>query len=149
VPVAAHSEKSHNQTLLVVEDNIDSAALLSILLKEEGYRVLLAHDGQQGLDMARQLRPDVILMDIGLPLMDGWIVARMLREDGSSQTVMVAMSGYGQPDDLERSLKAGFDLHLTKPLDLNALLNYLNARRKAVPPKTPGPTTCYEMGSSV
>lgn len=114
-------------SFLVVEDNMDAAALLADLLREEGHQVALAHDGVQALRMAHELRPDVILMDIGLPLLDGWKVAKALRgEPAQAGTIMVAMSGYGQPADRERSLEAGFDMHLTKPANLGELFRFID-----------------------
>lgn len=112
--------------VLIVEDNRDAAAMLAEVLREEGYEVLLAEDGQEGLEMARALAPDAILMDIGLPELDGWSVARALRQEARCKdAVMVAMSGYSQPVDRERSREAGFDLHLAKPADLSQLLHFL------------------------
>lgn len=112
--------------ILVVEDNLDAATLLAGLLRDEGHEVRLAVDGQDALDMAHAHAFDVILMDVGLPKFDGWTVASMLRaEDRCKDVVMIAMSGYGQPEDRRRSMQAGFNLHLTKPTDLNEVFNFL------------------------
>jgi len=116
--------------LLLAEDQRDAADILAQLLRTEGLQVDVAYDGQQCLDMALRNRPDAILMDIGMPKLDGWTVARTLRSDPRfSAVVMVAMSGYGQPRDCERSKEAGFDLHLTKPADVTELLNFLALTR--------------------
>ncbi|MEN9759681.1 MAG: hypothetical protein RL676_831 [Pseudomonadota bacterium] len=116
--------------LLLAEDQRDAADILAQLLRAEGLQVDIAYDGQQCLDMAQRNRPDAILMDIGMPKLDGWTVARNLRSNPRfSAVVMVAMSGYGQPRDCERSKEAGFDLHLTKPADVTGLLNFLALAR--------------------
>ncbi len=114
---------------LIVEDNLDAARMLAEYLQMFGHEVVVAHDGEQGLEMARQHRPDVILMDIGLPKLDGWAAAMTLRADSTfKDTVMIAMSGYCQPQDYERSLNAGFNLHMPKPADLAEVFRYLEAR---------------------
>lgn len=121
--------------ILVVEDNLDAATLLAGLMRDEGHEVRLAVDGQEALDMAHAHAFDVILMDVGLPKLDGWTVASLLRaEDRYKDVVMIAMSGYGQPEDRHRSLQAGFNLHLTKPTDLNEVFNFLklSCRKKAM-----------------
>lgn len=116
---------------LIVEDNMDAALLLRDLLDLEGYEAMVAHDGQQGLDLARAQRPDVILMDIGLPLLDGWTVAKALRADANgSDHVLIAMSGYNQPSDRAKSEQAGFDLHLAKPADLGQVFDYLSSLKR-------------------
>lgn len=112
--------------ILVVEDNLDAATLLASLLRDDGHEVRLAIDGQEALDMAHAHDFDAILMDVGLPKFDGWTVAQMLRaDDRYREVVMIAMSGYGQADDRNRSLQAGFNLHLTKPTDLDEVLDFL------------------------
>ncbi|MEY2619430.1 MAG: hypothetical protein RL522_2432 [Pseudomonadota bacterium] len=118
---------------LVVEDNLDAARMLAEFVQIVGHEVLVAHDGEEGIAMARQHHPDVILMDIGLPKLDGWAAAANLRADASfKDTVMIAMSGYCQPSDYQRSLRAGFDLHLSKPPDLAEVFRYLEARHMEV-----------------
>lgn len=114
-------------TILVVEDSVDTAETLAMLLRLEGHQVFLAHDGRRGLEAARTHRPDVALMDIGLPGLDGLEVARRLREQsGLAQTVLVAMTGYGQERDRDRARAAGFDHHLVKPVDWTALQEVLS-----------------------
>lgn len=128
-PEVAGLSASHLAGLrfLVVEDNEDAAYLLAELLKLNGHQVLIANDGEAGLAVAHQERPDVILMDIGLPKLDGWSVAEKIRTtDSLKDTVMIAMSGYGQPSDRQRSLQAGFDLHLSKPADVDEVLRHLS-----------------------
>jgi PAS domain S-box-containing protein len=108
--------------VLVIEDNADVANMLREVLELNGYQVELAFNGPDGLEKARSLQPHLILCDIGLPGMDGYTVARAIRADAVLRPIhLVALSGYGQPDDIERARQAGFDLHLTKPVDLEKL----------------------------
>ncbi len=87
-----------------------------------GQEVYIAHDGQQALEMARRHQPDVILLDIGLPLMDGYEVALLCREEPKLQQItLVAMTGYGKEEDRRRSQAAGFNAHLVKPVNLRDL----------------------------
>lgn len=102
--------------ILLIEDNLDAADSLRLALELEGHQVAVAHDGPQGLERARQLTPEVVLCDIGLPDMDGYAVARALRrEPGLRDAFLIALTGYAQPEDQQRALEAGFDAHLTKP----------------------------------
>ena len=108
--------------ILIIEDNVDSGQSLADLLELDGHRVRLARDARSGIELARELRPDVILCDIGLPDLEGYEVARTLRQDDALRsTRMVALSGYAQPEDRERSRAAGFDAHLAKPAALDKL----------------------------
>jgi hemerythrin-like metal-binding protein/PAS domain S-box-containing protein len=110
--------------ILIIEDSADAAdSLREVLELEGGHEVHIAGDGLAGIAAARRLRPDVILCDIGLPGVDGYEVARTLREDGAASGArMVALSGYASPDDIERALLAGFGYHVAKPADMNRLL---------------------------
>ena len=113
--------------ILVVDDNIDMAHGLERLLKLLGHDVKTVHDGPNAIEVARGYRPKVVLLDIGLPGMDGYEVASMLRHDGCCDgAVFIAISGYGQDEDRRRSKEAGFDHHLVKPIDNNALLTLLS-----------------------
>ena len=112
--------------ILVVDDNLKNASSLEKLLLALGQEVHTAHDGQQALEIARNQHPDVILLDIGLPVMDGYEVARRCRIDPQLQKItLVAMTGYGQEQDRQRSQKAGFNAHLVKPVDLEDLKGLL------------------------
>jgi len=108
--------------ILVVDDNVEAALTLAELLALEGHETHVAHDGPSAVDAARRLRPDVAILDIGLPGFDGLEVARRLRaEPGLRELLLVALSGWVQPDDRARSREAGFDHHLAKPIRLKSL----------------------------
>ena len=108
--------------VLVVDDNMDSAESLSLLLQLMGHTVRMAHDGEQALAEADAFRPEFVLMDIGMPRMDGYEAARRLRQAAwSAETVLVALTGWGQDEDKRCSEEAGFDHHLIKPVDPTAL----------------------------
>jgi signal transduction histidine kinase/ActR/RegA family two-component response regulator len=117
--------------LLVVDDNVDAAEVLSMLLQAAGHVVTVAHDPRRALEVARVEHPDVCLLDIGLPGMDGNELAQHLRaEPGTAGAVLIAVTGYGQAEDRQRSRESGFDHHLVKPLDyatLTAILESLHA----------------------
>ncbi len=114
------------RSILVIEDNEDGAQSLADVLELQGHRVHIAADGRAGIALARELRPDVVLCDIGLPDLDGYAVARALRSEGALGTTrLVAISGYAQPQDRQRAREAGFDAHLAKPPDVAALLRVL------------------------
>ncbi|HKX51503.1 MAG TPA: response regulator [Candidatus Binatia bacterium] len=118
--------------ILVIDDNSLAARTLQIFLADKGHQVELAVTGPQGLEKARRYLPQVVLCDIGLPGLDGYSVARQLRqEQGSNKMFLVAVSGYGQEEDQERAKSAGFDAYLVKPIslkDLEKLLAELNGR---------------------
>jgi PAS domain S-box-containing protein len=119
--------------ILVVDDNVDGAATLSILLKQAGHEVQTAHNGMTALEIARQWPPQIVLLDIAMPQMSGLEVARRLRGDlGLTDVMLVAMTGFGQDEDRHRSQEAGFNAHMVKPLDLDALAILL-ARPEADP----------------
>src|SRR5881628_2091247 len=119
------------QRILIIEDNDDARETLRNLLHLLGHEVHEACDGDSGVDEARRLRPDVALIDIGLPGIDGYEVARRVRAD-VPRARLVAVTGYGQPDDLQRAWAAGFDVHLVKPVDPQQLQRVLaaGARRR-------------------
>jgi PAS domain S-box-containing protein len=104
--------------VLVVDDNLDAAESLASLLRVGGHEVRTVHDGPTALQMAETFRPEVVLLDIGLPRMDGYEVARRLRQQTAAHKVLlVAVTGYGQEEDRQRAEEAGFDAHLVKPAD--------------------------------
>jgi PAS domain S-box-containing protein len=114
--------------ILVVDDNADTARGMARLLKLLGHEVRVAHDGPGAIEAALEFRPEFVLLDIGLPGMDGYEVASRLKREGSFQdAIIIAVSGYGQDHDRRRSKEAGFDHHLVKPVDHEALLTLLSA----------------------
>jgi len=122
--------------VLVVDDNIDAAEMLGLLLAAQGHDVAIEHGALGALARARSMRPDVCLLDIGLPDIDGHELARRLQQDpGMADSVLVAVTGYGQPQDRDAALAAGFAHHLVKPLDVEVLLEVL----AGVPARTAGP----------
>src|SRR5207253_7234972 len=112
-----------------VDDNPDSAASLGLLLQLQGHDVRTAHNGPGALEAAQAYHPEVMLLDIGLPGMDGYEVARRIRALPALQHVLlVALTGYGKDEDKRRSQEAGFNAHLVKPVDLD-ILNKLLAQK--------------------
>lgn len=131
LPRAAESRR-----VLLVEDNPDAAWAVRELLEFCGHDVTVSEDGLEGLKVALERTPEVVLLDLGLPGMDGFQVARELRKTEAGRgMVLVALSGYGQPHDQEKSRQAGFDLHLVKPVGLDRLLEALSPS----PAETPAP----------
>jgi CheY-like chemotaxis protein len=113
--------------VLLVEDNPDSRELLKLLLEARGHRVDVASDGVQGVERAVALSPEVLIVDIGLPGLDGYGVAQRVRAHFGRNVLLVALTGYGQPEDEQRALAAGFDVHCTKPVDAARLHRLLAA----------------------
>jgi CheY-like chemotaxis protein len=118
--------------VLLIEDNADARQSLRTLLEQEGHRVEETADGAIGLARAEATEPDIILIDIGLPSMDGYEVARRIRSRRGAEPILVAITGYGQAEDRRRSLESGFDAHLTKPVSPDHLTDVLArlARRR-------------------
>ena len=108
--------------ILVVDDNVDAAETLAALLELQGHEVAVAHDGERALERVRESVPDMVLLDLGMPGMDGYEVARALRDNPSTRGVrIIAVSGYGRGEDRARTRQAGFDMHLVKPVDPEVL----------------------------
>ena len=104
--------------ILIADDNRDAADTMGMLLELGGHEVIIAHSGKQALELGRQHRPDVVILDIGMPDINGYDVARTARnEDWGISAYMIALTGWGQAEDKERARMAGFDRHLTKPVD--------------------------------
>jgi len=123
---APEGPDSKSLQILVVDDNVDAAAALAMLLEEWGHEVEVEHHPQEALERARAAAPQVCLLDIGLPDMDGYELAGRLRaEPHTARSVIVAITGYGQESDRESALAAGFDHHLIKPIDLRKLRSLL------------------------
>jgi signal transduction histidine kinase/CheY-like chemotaxis protein len=127
--------KPISRRILVVDDNVDAAESLALLLQVQGHEVEVAHDGPTALKKAESLRPEVVLLDIGLPRMDGCQVARQMRQQAwGDGTLIVALTGYGQEEDRQRSAAAGFNAHLVKPVDLEALYQLLTHAKEFTGP---------------
>ena len=124
--VTARAPPTISHRILIVDDNVDSAESLAMLLELTGHIARTAHDGPAALETALAFRPRVVLLDIGLPRMDGYEVARRLRQDPAyAGMTVIAMTGYGQEEDRRRSKEAGFDRHLVKPVDPDELQDLL------------------------
>ena len=113
--------------ILLIEDNADAREALRALLELDGYEVHAAADGSEGLDLARTKTPEVALIDIGLPGFDGYEVARRMKTLPAPPPVMIALTGYSEPDDRQRGKDAGFAAHLVKPVDPDDLARMLSS----------------------
>jgi signal transduction histidine kinase len=116
-----------SRDILIVEDNADARETLRKLLELQGHRVRVAAEGHAALEAMRAAPPEVALVDIGLPGMDGYEIARRVRADGGRRIILIALTGYGLPEDRRRTAEAGFDLHLVKPVDYEKLEEALRA----------------------
>jgi CheY-like chemotaxis protein len=127
MPVETRSVPSPQQasgglTIVIADDNRDSADSLKMLLELDGHTIHVANDGQEALDLVEQIRPRLALLDIGMPRLNGYEVATKIRQKPWGREVrLVAFTGWGQSQDRERALSAGFDKHLTKPVDFDAV----------------------------
>ena len=114
--------QSARRRILVVDDNVDSAESMAMMLKLSGHDVATAHDGLEAVKLAQEFQPDVVLLDLGMPKLDGYEAARSIRQQPWGERMMlVALTGWGQAEDKRRSHEAGFDAHLVKPVDFDAL----------------------------
>ena len=138
----APAPEAVSQRILVVDDNVDAANTLSYALESMGHQVRVAYDGPSALQLAAEHVPALALLDIGLPVMDGYELAHRLRtQSGRTRIRLVAVTGYGQTSDRERAFAAGFDAHVVKPLQpelLESILDDLAAERERVaePPRS-------------
>ena len=113
--------------ILFVEDNMDNYELVRFILERAGYDVFLAVNGRDGVDATRLQKPDMILMDLGMPEMDGWNATEKLKSDDSTKFIPVyALSAYTLPSDRKRALDAGCDGYLTKPIHMQSFLDAIN-----------------------
>ncbi|HUP31080.1 MAG TPA: response regulator [Usitatibacter sp.] len=112
--------------ILVVDDNEDAANSLATLLEVMGYTVRIAYDGPEGIEAADEFEPAVALLDIGLPKLSGYDIARHVRGKRGGKVLLVAITGWGQEDDRNRAREAGFDHHFTKPADFDKLLSLID-----------------------
>ncbi|WP_128546259.1 PAS domain S-box protein [Larkinella soli] len=121
------TDQAVRQRLLVIDDNPDAAMTLSLLLKLKGFEMHTRNSGQAGLEAAESLAPRAILLDIGMPDLDGYETCRLIRQQSWGRAmIIIALTGYGQDEDRQRTQEAGFDGHLVKPVDLEVLLKLVN-----------------------
>jgi CheY-like chemotaxis protein len=114
-----------SRRVLVVDDNRDAVESLSLLLKLAGQAVASAHDGREALAQFASFDPDVVVLDIGLPVLNGYEVARQMRATATRKVILVALTGWGQEEDRRRTTDAGFDHHLVKPVEFESLKTLL------------------------
>jgi signal transduction histidine kinase/ActR/RegA family two-component response regulator len=118
VAVAAPPADGRPRRVLVVDDNVDSATTLAMVLDVMGHKTTLANDGLEAVRLAREFQPEIVLLDIGMPKLNGYEACRQIRaQPWATQVIIIAVTGWGQDEDRRRSKDAGFDLHLVKPLD--------------------------------
>jgi PAS domain S-box-containing protein len=131
-PAAPGAERdAHPKRILVVDDNRDAADSLCMLLKSRGHEVRVAYDGLEAVGAAVAFGPEVALLDIGLPKLSGYEAARRIREAGGAETLLIAVTGWGQEEDRRRAREAGFDHHLTKPVDPMAISRLIDGPASA------------------
>lgn len=127
-PEPAFQDSAPMATILLVEDNDLNREMLSRRLSRRGYEVLLAVDGHEGVELARARRPDIILMDMSLPVKDGWTAARELKGDDDTRRIpILALTAHAMSGDREQALEAGCDDYDTKPIELDRLLDKVEA----------------------
>jgi len=127
----AASAPLSGRRFLIVDDNVDAANSLAALLKVMDNDARVANDGPGALRVAKEYQPDIVLLDIGLPGMNGYDVARALRSDaGNGKPLIVAVSGYGSREAMERSVEAGFDAHFVKPMEIGELEQFLASKTR-------------------
>jgi PAS domain S-box-containing protein len=139
-PAAAPGQGPAALRVLVIEDNEDARDVLRLMLELDGHHVEAAADGIGGIELARRISPDAVLVDIGLPNLDGYAVAEQIRAALGHDVLLVAVTGYGRQEDRERAAKAGFDAHLIKPIEyerVSSLLGQHHARRRGDGGSTP------------
>ncbi|PJF26412.1 MAG: two-component system response regulator [Phototrophicales bacterium] len=113
--------------ILVVEDNLDNMTLITDVLQSLGYETILARDGEEGVKMAGTEKPDLVLMDLSLPKMDGWTATRLIKADETLAKIpVIALTAHAMVGDRDRALEAGCDDYLTKPLNLRELAQKLS-----------------------
>jgi CheY-like chemotaxis protein len=133
LPATSVSAPVNGLRVVVADDNRDAADTLGVLLRALGNEVSVAYDGIEAVEMAREFRPHVIMLDMGMPRLDGYGAAREIRRDaGIADVKLVALTGWGQDDDRKRAQDAGFDVHLVKPADLDAVRRVLADARRSL-----------------
>jgi len=127
--MSAAQAQAPARRVLVVDDNQDAADSLAMLLLAQGDAVRTAYDGEEAVQMDEAFLPQIVLLDIGLPKMSGFDVARHIRARRGPGVLIVAITGWGQEGDRQRSREAGFDHHFTKPVDIERLLELIDRER--------------------
>ena len=113
--------------ILYVEDNEDNIYMLSKRLKKKGFAIMIAKDGEEGLKAARELKPDLILMDLSLPLLDGWEATKILKSEPETKLIpVIALSAHAMQEHKDKALEVGCDDYDTKPVDITRLLSKIN-----------------------
>ena len=121
-PARFHENQKSPTRILIIEDEVDSAWTMAALLEELGCETRIATDGAEAIPKAFEFHPRIVLLDLGLPTMDGYQVAQLLRQAPElSSVLIIAISGYGAPEDKQKAYHWGIDLHLTKPVKINFL----------------------------
>jgi CheY-like chemotaxis protein len=131
VGVSLEASTAAPRRVLVVDDNADAAESLGMLLEVRGNDVRIAYDGLEALEAEGAFNPEIVLLDIGMPKMSGYEVARRIRAARGDSVMIVAITGWGQEDDRRRAREAGFDHHFTKPVDYEALLELIEGEAPA------------------
>ncbi len=129
----SNASMDNSRRVLVVDDNEDAADSLAMLLSVRGDEVRIAYDGEQAVAAQLDFRPEVVLLDIGLPKLSGYDVARAIRSARGDDVLIIAITGWGQEDDRQRARDAGFDHHFTKPVDFDQLLDLID--NESPPPR--------------
>jgi CheY-like chemotaxis protein len=125
-PASTEPAATARRRILIVDDSDDGAESLAMLLEFAGHETHKAYDGLEAIEAARRLRPDAVLLDIGLPRLNGYEACRRMRQEPwGKELVLVALTGWGQEEDRRESRNAGFDAHMVKPVDHDALLQFL------------------------
>ena len=114
-------------SILVVEDNMDNYELVRFVLERAGYDVFLAVNGRDGVDAARLQKPDLILMDLGMPEMDGWMAAEKIKADATTKSIpLIAITAHTLPRDRYRAIQSGYDGYISKPIHVQSFLNVID-----------------------
>lgn len=129
--MSAVPESAPPRRVLVVDDNEDAADSLAMLLSAHGDVVRIAYDGEQAVELDAEFHPHIVLLDIGLPKLSGYDVARCIRAKRGPGVLIVAITGWGQEEDRQRAREAGFDHHFTKPVDIDRLVEVIGRERPA------------------
>jgi CheY-like chemotaxis protein len=131
-PASGHASEASPSRIVVVEDNEDAREMLKTLLTLAGHEVHAAGDGLRGIELTERTSPQVVFVDVGLPGVDGYEVARRLRAAPAAKAAfLVALTGYGQPEDRRRALEAGFDAHVVKPIDPGRLSDVIASAQRS------------------